>query len=128
MKKVLTAIIIGIIEGLADLVLVVSGIGFAVIFLVISLSIWLLYYTVIALSIVTLLLVMTTMWRYKMMKDRARRPEQCEKIIYVIDILMAVEMSQALIIMTGFTLSNCLLILGAAILATVKYERIWNHS
>ena len=127
MKKVLSAIINAIIEGLADLFIVVSGIGFAAIFLVISLSIWFLDYTVAALLIVSLVLVMTTMWRYRMMKERTRRPEQCEKIIYVIDILIAVEMSQALIIMTGFTLSNCLLILGAAILATVKYDRIWNH-
>ena len=126
MKKALAAIIIAIIEGLADLVVVVSGIGSAVIFLLISLFIWLLDYTVAALLIVSLVLVMTTMWRYKMMKDRATRLDQ-EKIIYAIDILIAVEMSQALIIMTGFTLSSCLLILGAAILATVKYERIWNH-
>ena len=61
-----------------------------------------------------------------MMKDRARRLEH-KKVIYVIDILIAVEMSQPLIIMTGFNLSNCLLILGAAILATVKYDRILNY-
>ena len=71
----------GILGGFLDMVLVVSGIVFALLFLVISLWIWLMGYKLTALLNVILLLGMTSMW---ITKERARTPHQREKKMHAL--------------------------------------------
>lgn len=114
-NKVLAAPVMGIVavfgalfEVLLDMFMVLLGVLLAIIFLFLALIVWLAGYVFTAMAMVTLVLTLTIM---------ARTPNQKEKVIQVIDILTAVEISFILVFYTGLTLPTCTLLLSAIVLA-----------
>ena len=125
-RKAVRNVIVEIILCLVFGFMVVSGAVLAVILLVISLILWLLDFTTVALVILSIILGVTIMSRFKMTTDGSTTPHQRERVNYIIDILLAVEASFVLIVYTGFTLSTCTLLLSATILANVIHTDTWN--
>ena len=64
-----------------------------------------------------LLLTLTIISRQGVRKNVSRTIHQKEKVIQIIDILIAVELSCNLVFYTGLTWSTCALLLSAIILA-----------
>ena len=113
-NKVLAAPVMGMVFGalflgLLDIFMVLMGVAFAIIVLFLALLVWLAGYVVTAMAMVSLVLTLTIM---------TRTPNQKEKVIQVIDILIAVEISFILVFYTGLTLPTCTLLLSAIILAS----------
>jgi len=114
----MVAIISLMFVGLLDMFLVLMGVALAIIVLFLALLVWLADYVVTAMAMVSLVLTLTVMTRHDVRKNVSRTPDQKEKVIQVIDILIAVEISFILVFYTGLTLSTCTLLLSAIILAS----------
>ena len=104
----MVAIISLMFVGLLDMFLVLMGVALGIIVLFLALLVWLAGYVVTAMAMVSLVLTLTIM---------ARTPNQKEKVIQVIDILIAVEISFIFVFYTGLTLPTCTLLLSALVLA-----------
>ena len=101
--------------SLLDMFLVVMWVSMAIIVLLLALLAWLAGYTITAMVMVSLLLTLTIISRQEVRKNESRTIHQKEKVIQIIDILIAVELSFILVFYTGLTLSTCALLLSAII-------------
>ena len=118
-KRAIGDIIGQIIVGMVDMVLVVSGIAIASVVLLVSLSLWLMGHTMPAIMILILLLGVTIISRYKTEKNRSRTSQQSERVTYIQNILIAVEVSFIVIFVYGFNVVTCLVLISAIILSNV---------
>ena len=118
-KRAIGDIIGQIIVGMVDMVLVVSGIAIASVVLLVSLSLWLMGHTMPAIVILILLLGVTIMSRYRTDFPLTGTSQLRERVTYIQNILIAVEVSFILIFVNGFNVVTCLVLISAIILSNV---------